>query len=206
MTEVAKVPKEPRVRRRKWMGDKAREEGLIAARKLLLEGGPAAVTLANVGEAIGMSHANVLYHFGSAADLQSALMGSMIRDLTDALDSAVERIKTDGAAPRVIVDQVFDAFGEGGAGQLAAWIALSRDFSHLEPVREAVNSLVVAFRDKFLDEDADPRVRSAVLMVATCAFGDAVIGPHLRDMLGQDEDAMRSLAAKLLPMFVIAPL
>jgi hypothetical protein len=43
-------------------------------------------------------------------------------------------------------------------------------------------------------------------MVATCAFGDAVIGPHLRDMLGQDEDAMRSLAAKLLPMFVIAPL
>ncbi|MGV1683555.1 TetR/AcrR family transcriptional regulator [Sphingopyxis sp. NJF-3] len=206
MTQSANASKPPRVRRRKRQGEVAREEGLVAARRLLLERGPAGVTLANVGDAIGMSHANVLYHFGSAADLQSALMGSMIRDLTDALDGAVERIKTDGAAPRVIVDQVFDAFGEGGAGQLAAWIALSRDFSHLEPVREAVNSLVVAFRDKFLDEDADPRVRSAVLMIAVCAFGDAVIGPHLRDMLGQDDDAMRSLAAKLLPMFVIGPL
>lgn len=206
MTQSANASKPPRVRRRKRQGGVAREEGLVAARKLLLERGPTGVTLANVGDAIGMSHANVLYHFGSAADLQSALMGSMIRDLTDALDGAVERIKTDGAAPRVIVDQVFDAFGEGGAGQLAAWIALSRDFSHLEPVREAVNSLVVAFRDKFLDEDADPRVRSAVLMIAVCAFGDAVIGPQLRDMLGQDDDAMRSLAAKLLPMFVIGPL
>lgn len=206
MTQSANASKPPRVRRRKRQGEVAREEGLVAARRLLLERGPAGVTLANVGDAIGMSHANVLYHFGSAADLQSALMGSMIRDLTDALDGAVERIKTDGAAPRVIVDQVFDAFGEGGAGQLASWIALSRDFSHLEPVREAVNSLVVAFRDKFLDEDADPRVRSAVLMIAVCAFGDAVIGPHLRDMLGQDDDAMRSLAAKLLPMFVIGPL
>ncbi len=206
MTQSANASKPPRIRRRKRLGDVAREEGLVAARKLLLERGPTGVTLANVGDAIGMSHANVLYHFGSAADLQSALMGSMIRDLTDALDGTVERIKTDGAAPRVIVDQVFDAFGEGGAGQLAAWIALSRDFSHLEPVREAVNGLVVAFRDKFLDEDADPRVRSAVLMIAVCAFGDAVIGPHLRDMLGQDDDAMRSLAAKLLPMFVIGPL
>jgi len=206
LTQSANASKPPRIRRRKRLGDVAREEGLVAARKLLLERGPTGVTLANVGDAIGMSHANVLYHFGSAADLQSALMGSMIRDLTDALDGTVERIKTDGAAPRVIVDQVFDAFGEGGAGQLAAWIALSRDFSHLEPVREAVNGLVVAFRDKFLDEDADPRVRSAVLMIAVCAFGDAVIGPHLRDMLGQDDDAMRSLAAKLLPMFVIGPL
>lgn len=206
MTEVAKVPKEPKVRRRKWMGDKAREEGLIAARKLLLNGGPSAVTLANVGQAIGMSHANVLYHFGSAAGLQSALMGSMIQDLTDALDDAVEHIKTDGAAPRAVVDQVFDAFGPGGAGDLAAWMALARDYSHLETIREAVNNLVVAFRDKFLDEDADARVRAAVLMIAICAFGDAVIGNQLRDMLGQGPDEMRNLTTKLLPMFIIAPI
>lgn len=206
MPQQDRNAEEPRVKRRKWLGPKAREEGLIAARKLLIERGPSAVTLANVGEAIGMSHANVLYHFGSAAGLQSSLMGAMITDLIEALDNAVERIKTDGAAPREIVDRVFDAFDEGGAGQLAAWIAVSRDFSHLEPIREAVIKLVVAFRDKFLDEDADPRVRSAVLMVAISAFGDAVIGPHLREMLGQPDDEMRTLVAKLLPMFIIAPL
>ena len=80
----------PAQKRRKRLGAEVREEGLAAARKLLLAGGPAAVTLASVGAEIGMSHANVLHHFGSAAGLQSALMGSMINDLTGALDDVVE--------------------------------------------------------------------------------------------------------------------
>lgn len=194
-----------RVRRRKRQGSEARDEGLIAARRLLLEGGPDAVTLANVGREIGMSHANVLHHFGSAAGLQSALMGSMITDLINSLDDAVVHLRSDTAAPRELVNQVFDAFDQGGAGQLAAWIAMSRDFGHLEPIREAVRSLVIAFRDKFVDEGADARVRAAVLLIAVCAFGDAVIGPHLRDMLGQDDDEMRNITAKLIPMFLISP-
>jgi AcrR family transcriptional regulator len=195
-----------RVRRRKRLGDEAREEGLIAARGLLLDRGPAAVTLANVGREIGMSHANVLHHFGSAAGLQSALMGSMIRDLTTALDDAVAALSSDSAAPRALVNRVFDAFDRGGAGHLAAWIAMSRDFGHLEPIREAVRSLVVAFRDKFVDEDADPRVRAAVLLIAVCAFGDAVIGPQLREMLGQSDDELRNITAKLIPIFLLSPL
>jgi AcrR family transcriptional regulator len=195
-----------RVRRRKRLGDEAREEGLVAARKLLLADGPGAVTLANVGRELGMSHANVLHHFGSAAGLQSALMGSMIRDLTTALDDAVAALSSDSAAPRTLVNRVFDAFDQGGAGQLAAWIAMSRDFGHLEPIREAVRSLVVAFRDKFVDEGADARVRAAVLLVAVCAFGDAVIGPQLREMLGQGDDELRNITAKLIPIFLLSPL
>lgn len=194
-----------RVRRRKRQGDEARDEALVAARRLLLDGGPSTVTLASVGREIGMSHANVLHHFGSAAGLQSALMGSMITELVNSLDDAVAHLRSDTAAPRELVNQVFDAFDRGGAGQLAAWIAMSRDFGHLEPIREAVRSLVIAFRDKFVDEDADARVRAAVLLIAVCAFGDAVIGPHLRDMLGQDDDEMRNITAKLIPMFLISP-
>ena len=98
----------PAPKRRKRSGAEVCEEGLVAARRLLLDGGPGAVTLANVGEAIGMSHANVLHHFGSAAGLQSALMGSMIQDLTGALDNVVDLLKTDDAAPRTIADHVFD--------------------------------------------------------------------------------------------------
>jgi len=82
---------------------------------------------------------------------------------------------------------------------------MSRDFGHLEPIREAVRSLVIAFRDKFVDEDADARVRAAVLLIAVCAFGDAVIGPQLRDMLGQGDDELRTITAKLIPMFLISP-
>lgn len=192
-----------RVKRRKRLGAEVREEGLAAARGLLLKGGPAAVTLANIGDEIGMSHANVLHHFGSAASLQSALMGSMINDLTVALDHVVEMLKTDAAAPRVIADRVFDAFDKGGAGQLAAWIILSGDIAHLAPVREAVRSLVEAIVGQSKDEAAPERVRLAVLMMAVTAFGDAVIGPHVRDMLDQKDDAMRDLIARILPLFLI---
>ncbi|KGB51520.1 TetR/AcrR family transcriptional regulator [Sphingopyxis sp. SE2] len=193
----------PHQKRRKRSGAEVREEGLAAARGLLLDRGPAAVTLANVGQAIGMSHANVLHHFGSAAGLQSALMESMVRDLTDALGNVVELMKTDSAAPRAVADRVFDAFDKGGAGPLAAWIILSGDVEHLEPVRAAVRALVEAIVGQSTDEAAPDRVRAAVLMMAVTAFGDAVIGPHVRDMLDQPDDAMRDLIARILPLFLI---
>lgn len=193
----------PHQKRRKRSGAEVREEGLAAARGLLLGGGPAAVTLASVGQEIGMSHANVLHHFGSAAGLQSALMGSMITDLTIALDNVVELLKTDAAAPRTVADRVFDAFDKGGAGQLAAWIILSGDVAHLEPVRNAVRGLVEAIVGQSTDDAAPGRVRAAVLMMAVTAFGDALIGPHVREMLDQPEDAMRDLIARILPLFLI---
>lgn len=195
----------PAQKRRKRLGAEVREEGLAAARKLLLAGGPAAVTLASVGAEIGMSHANVLHHFGSAAGLQSALMGSMINDLTGALDDVVTHLKTDAAAPRSIADRVFDAFDKGGAGALAAWIVLSGEVEHLEPVREAVRELVAAIAAQSDDPGTEERVRGAVLMMAVCAFGDAVIGPHVRDMLGEPDDSMRALVARMLPMFLVPP-
>lgn len=190
-------------KRRKRHGDEVREEGLAAARALLLEGGPAEVTLAKIGQAIGMSHANVLHHFGSAAQLQAALMGSMINDLTIALDNVVSLLKTDAAAPRTVADLVFDAFDKGGAGPLAAWIILSGEVQHLEPVRQAVQNLVEAIAGETLDEAGQERIRSAVMMMAIAAFGDALIGPYARDMLGQKNDAMRDLIARILPLFLL---
>lgn len=190
-------------KRRKRLGAEVREEGLAAARRLLLAGGPSAVTLANIGEEIGMSHANVLHHFGSAAALQSALMGSMINDLTVALDDVVTLLRTDAAAPRAVADRVFDAFDKGGAGPLAAWIILSGDLGQLEPVRDAVRALVDAIVGQTGDAAATERVRAAVLMMAVSAFGDAVIGPSIRGMLDQDSDAMRDLIARMLPLFLL---
>lgn len=192
-------------RRRKRTPDVAREEALAAARALLIEGGPDAVTLKAVGARIGMTHPNLIHHFGSAGQLQVALMGAMVRDLTDALGDAVAYLRTDDAAPRLLVDKVFDAFDEGGAGVLAAWIALRGDMSHLEPIREAVGELVTAVEEKFPQDDpslAHRRITSAVLFLALCAFGDAVIGEPLRTMMAREPDATRKMAAHLLPMFL----
>lgn len=192
-----------RTKRRKRSSGEARDEGLAAARGLLLDGGPAAVTLANVGQAIGMSHTNVIHHFGSAAGLQTALMESMIRDLAGALGDAVSQLRTDAAAPSMLVDKVFDAFGEGGAGQLAAWLVLAREYDHLAPVRQAVLDLVAAVKQRAPDvADRDARIRAIVLLIAICAFGDAVIGPHLRAMLGQDDETARRLVAQILPLLI----
>ena len=192
-----------RIKRRKRQAGEAREEALAAARALLLAQGPAAVTLAKVGRAIGMSHTNVIHHFGSAAGLQSALMGSMVRDLTGALDDAVTHLKTDAAAPSALVGQVFDAFDEGGAGQLAAWLALERQGDHFEPIGQAVRDLVGAVGDKLTTgPGSDGRIRDIVLLLSLCAFGDAVIGPHLRGMLGQDDKAGRTLLGRILPLLI----
>jgi AcrR family transcriptional regulator len=165
------------------------------------------VTLSAVAAEIGVTHANLIHHFGSAAGLQSALMGSMVSDLTKALDVAIARLRTDEGAPLELVNAVFDAFSEGGAGRLAAWIVLSGDLSHLEPVRAAVLDLVEAIRDKLGDHDglARDRISSAVLFIALSAFGEALIGPPLRDMLNRPEDASRKVVAGLLPHFLTQP-
>lgn len=194
---------EPRKKRQKRTGDEVRQQALVAGRMLLLKGGPGAVTVANVASEVGMSHANVLHHFGSAAALRSALMGSMIADLTDAFGGVVRLLKTEPAGPRQVVDKVFDAFDKGGAGPLASWIIQSGEVEHLEPVRRAVRELVEAIVGQSTDGDADNRVRLAVLIMAVSAYGDSMIGPYIRDMLDQDEAAVRQLLARVLPLFLI---
>jgi len=191
--------------RRRRSADEARGEALAAARGLLLARGPYAVTLKAVADELGVSHTNILHHFGSAGELQSELMSAMVQDLEAALMDAVAHLRSDAAAPRALIDLVFDAFEKGGAGRLAAWIALSGNFDYLEPVREAVAELVLALEEKFAQEKGDPHlgVTSAVLFIALMAFGDAVIGEPLREMVDREHTAGRKVAAFLLPKFFL---
>ena len=65
--------------RRRLKPDESRAAAIAAARDLLLEAGPQAVTLKAVADRIGRTHANVLHHFGSAASLQSELGQATLR-------------------------------------------------------------------------------------------------------------------------------
>lgn len=188
--------------RRRRSAEEARAEALASARRILLEDGPNAVTLQNVAADIGMVHSNLLHHFGSAGDLQLALMVMMVRDLTLALEEAVAHLKSDMGSPRALIDIVFDAFDKGGAGRLAAWIALSGNMRHLESIQQSIDGLVKAIQEKF-SEDGAPQlgVPSAVLFIALLAFGDAVVGERLKDMLGRKPATTREIAAHLLPHF-----
>lgn len=196
--------RKPAARRRR-SADEARTEALIVARALLMERGPYAVTLKAVADELGMSHTNILHHFGTAGELQSELMSAMVRDLAAALMGAVAHLRSDAAAPRALVDMVFDAFEKGGAGKLAAWIALSGTFESLEPVRDAVAELVRALEERFAHEHGDPHlgVTSSVLFIALMAFGDSVIGEPLKEMVDRERSAARKVAAFLLPKFFL---
>ena len=52
------------IARRRLSPEESRDNALEAARALLIEAGPQAVTLKAVAARIGRTHANVLHHFG----------------------------------------------------------------------------------------------------------------------------------------------
>src|SRR5579871_2948851 len=194
--------------RRRRVPSEVRSAALAEARRLLLAKGPDAVTLKAVSDALGMTHSNLLHHFGSAAELQSALMSAMVRDLNHALVDAVTRKDGGLPEPRGLVDRVFDAFDKGGAGRLAAWITLSNNDEHIAPIRDAILDLVSGIERAGPPDLAkvDERVKSVVLFVSLLAFGDALIGQRLSQILGLKRKAARELTAALLAhLFAAGP-
>jgi len=196
------VAKKTNARRVRRTPEEARTLALASARRLLLVEGPDAITLQSVATDLGMSHTNLIHHFGSAAGLQSELMRQMMSELTAAIESAVMRLRAGKGEFRDFVDIVFDAFDRGGAGRLAAWIVLSGEATRLAPVGEVVRDYIDS-----VERSADPgvqdvheRVTSATLFVTMAALGDAIIGNHLRRMVGRERDAVRRIIGRLLPV------
>jgi hypothetical protein len=98
-----------------------------------------------------------------------------------------------------VVSLTFDAFGEGGAGRLAAWMVLNRDTDRLEPIGEVVRELAEAI----VIEGKEAQVRQAILFVTMMAFADGVIGNYLRPMLDQAPDSARDVTARLSPVITM---
>lgn len=182
----------------------ARTLALASARRLLLADGPDAITLQAVASDLGMSHTNLIHHFGSAAGLQSELMRQMMSELTTAIESAVMRLRAGKGEMRDFVDIVFDAFDRGGAGRLAAWLILSGEADRLAPVGDVVRDYIDSV-ERGAGEKADMQqvhasVTSATLFVTMAALGDAIIGNHMRRMVGRERDAVRKIISSLLPL------
>ena len=193
----------PRVRR---TPEEARTLALTSARRLLLAEGPDAITLQAVASDLGMSHTNLIHHFGSASGLQSELMRQMVSELTTTIESAVMRLRTGKGEVKDFVDIVFDAFDRGGAGRLAAWMALTGESMHLAPIGEVVRDYIDSV-ERAAEGDAatiHERVTSATLFVTVAALGDAIIGNELRKMVGREREAVRKLMGALLPAVLAA--
>ena len=172
----------------------SRSAALEAARRLLLDQGPQAVTLKAVAAAMGRTHANLLHHFGSAAGLQSALAGSIAERVTATIAESVERARRHETDAREIVDRTFDAFDKEGAGALAAWMILSGNRDALDPILKSIRLLV----DQLSFGHEERHVPESTLSLVLAALGDSLLGEAITGALGLSRDSGREAAAESL--------
>ncbi len=172
----------------------SRSAALEAARWLLIEHGPQAVTLKAVAARIGKTHANLLHHFGSAAGLQAELARSIAESVTARIGEAVERARSGEADAREIVDRTFDAFGKEGAGALAAWMILSGNRDALDPILKALRGLV----DELSRDHEGHGVPQTTLWLVLAALGDSLLGEAIAGALQLPRDSAREIAANTL--------
>ena len=183
--------------RKRLSPEESRIAALDAARTLLIEMGPQAVTLKAVAARIGRTHANLLHHFGSAAGLQKALIATMADNITGTIGAAVLRARSGDHDPREVVELTFDAFDKQGAGALASWMILSGNEDALDPILEAIHRLVDELgEDK--DHPGKMPIHDETLQLVLLALGDALLGAPMARALGLPRERARELAAQWL--------
>lgn len=182
------------INRKRLNSEESRSAALEAARALLLEEGPQAVTLKAVAGKVGRTHANLLHHFGSAAGLQSELARSIAGRVTGSIAEAVTRARAGEADAREVVDGTFDAFDREGAGALAAWMILSGNRDALNPILDSIRGLVAQLRVGHEEQ----HVTETTLWLVLAALGDSLLGAAIAEALSMERDTARRLAAERL--------
>jgi len=190
--------------RRRLSHEESRAMAIAAARGLLLDGGPQAVTLKAVAARVGRTHANLLHHFGSAGGLQRALAADMAEAICANIAEAIAARRAGTGSRREVVDLVFDAFGRQGGGALAAWMLVSGNRDALDPVMESIHKLV----DQLHPSDGEV-VRATALTMVLIALGDSLMGEPMARSLGLSSEAarvevVRIVAERLKPIDVAA--
>ena len=185
--------------RKRLSPEESRLAALEAARGLLIEAGPQAVTLKAVAARIGRTHANLLHHFGSASGLQKALAGHLAKTVCDTIIEAVRASRAGLGSAREVVDMTFDAFDREGAGALTSWMLLTGNEDALNPIITTIHELV----DEIAPEEAghsddEMHVHKDTLSLVLLALGDALMGAALANSLGLPRDTARERAQQNL--------
>ncbi|MBC2777010.1 TetR/AcrR family transcriptional regulator [Parasphingopyxis marina] len=172
--------------------EESRTAALDAARDILIEAGPQAVTLKAVAGRIGRTHANLLHHFGSASGLQRELARTLAENVCATIGETVMKARAGEEDPRRIVDMTFDAFDKGGAGALASWMILTGNEDALNPIVEAIHNLVDQLGEGHNEESVP--LHQETLQLVLMALGDALLGGPLAKSLGLPRETAREMA------------
>jgi AcrR family transcriptional regulator len=179
--------------RKRLSQEESRTVALEAARALLIELGPQAVTLKAVAARVGRTHALLLHHFGSAAGLQKALAKLLAETICATIAQAVLANRAGVGSPREVVDLTFDAFDTQGAGALASWALVSGNEDALDPIVDAIHDMV----DE-LHGFATGSMREMTLSLVLMALGDALMGAQLSASLQLPRTSARETAERML--------
>ena len=181
--------------RKRLSPEESRGAAVVAARELLIEMGPQAVTLKAVAGRIGRTHANLLHHFGSASGLQKALARHLATTVCATIADAVLAQRAGHGSAREIVDLTFDAFDKEGAGALASWMLLSGNEDALDPIVDSIHDLVDRLGP--VSESIETMHRSTLTLVLM-ALGDALLGGPMAKALDLPREAARQTAERFL--------
>ena len=179
--------------RKRLTQEESRTAAVEAARALLIELGPQAVTLKAVATRIGRTHANLLHHFGSAAGLQMELARYLAVTICATIEAAVLASRAGQGTARDVVDLTFDAFGKEGGGALASWMLVNGNEDALDPIVDAIHDLV-----DDLGEFGPGANRQSTLALCLMAMGDALLGRPLTLSLELPRNAARDTAEAML--------
>ena len=180
------------VRKRLSSAD-SRAAALEAAQQILVEQGPQAVTLKLVASAIGRTHANLLHHFGTAADLQKALAAHVADKICANVRATMEASRMSGSTAREVVEMVFDAYEHEGGAHMIGWMWRSGEVEALGQITGAIQDLMCELH-AFTPEHS----RQLTLMLSLMALGDALIGTPLCDALALPRHTSREQVGALL--------
>lgn len=184
--------------RKRLSSRESRRAALEAARALLMEAGPQAVTLKAVAGRIGRTHANLLHHFGSAVGLQKELAQHLAGTVCETIADAVRATRAGIGSPREVVDLTFDAFDREGGGALATWMMLSGNEDALDPIVDTIHRLVDELHPQEQGHDTARTMHEATLTLVLMALGDALLGERLAGSLEVRRETVRDRAEAML--------
>jgi AcrR family transcriptional regulator len=195
--------KEKRIRRRP---EDARALILDAAEAQMKVDGPAGLRLQDVARAAGVSHPTILHHFGSREGLVRALNQRSVEALRNSVLARLESAQPGGDN----IKHTFAAYRDGVAQRLLWLIQSGADQTPgglriLDEIVEALHALRVKFAMPGIVPDIED-TRAVIHLTTLAAFGDAIIGPRLRQGDGAKERAQRDRFekwfAKLLDIYL----
>ena len=184
--------------RKRLSPEQSRDAAIEAARALLVESGPQAVTLKAVAARVGRTHANLLHHFGSASGLHKSLAGYLAGTVRASILDAVRATQTGEGGPRAVVDLVFDAFGREGGGALAGWMLLTGNEDALDPIVTTIHQIVHELSPGHYADGEPMLMHRDTLLLVLLALGDSLMGERLTGALVLPRSEARALAERML--------